>query len=293
MRIKHLINDRASKKDPFLSFEFFPPKEKTDWPAFFETINHLKKAKPLFASVTYGAGGSTQNNTLEITARLSLEGMNPMAHLTCVGATSQGIEEYVSALNTCGVHNILALRGDAPKDALNFSWESGDFVHAGDLAHFVREHFPEFGIGAAAYPTPHPESRSFSEDRRRTAEKLGLCDFAITQVFFDPREYFEYVRQMRQLGVDKPIIPGILPIQTFESLKRVLALSGCNIPAKFFLSLEKANKEGGSEAVREAGLDFAAFQIQRLIEGGAPGVHLYTLNKSDMCLHIAEKVGLM
>lgn len=293
MKIINKINEKIEQNEPFFSLEFFPPKSKEQWPSFFNVVNKLKKLSPLFASVTYGAGGSTQENTLDITAELKKEGILPLTHLTCVGATSEVLIEYLKRLKDSGATNILALRGDAPQNQEGFTWGNGEFIFAKDLASFVKINFPEFGIAAAAYPTPHPESPSFDQDRKFTAEKLSACDFAVTQVFFDTREYFEYVNQMKNLGIHKPILPGVLPIQSFESLKRVLSLSGCTIPAKLYLSFEKANEEGGAEAVREAGLVFAKEQIQRLIEGGAPGVHLYTLNRSEACLKLAIALGVI
>ena len=290
MKIIDAIAERRGR--PFYSLEFFPPKDTALWPDFLDTVERLRAVQPLFASVTYGAGGGTQNNTLEITARLARTGLTPMAHLTCVGATSAGLRSFLNDLSEAGVRNILALRGDAPKDK-PFRWEDGEFRYAGELAAFVRREFPSFGIGVAAYPFPHPESASYAEDRRATMNKLAFSDFGVTQLFFDPREYFEHVEQMRLLGVTKPILPGILPIQSFESIRRVLSLSGGAIPAKLYLSIEEAHNKGGNEAVRETGIAFAVQQIRRLLDGGAPGVHLYTLNRAETCLRIAEEVGTL
>lgn len=285
------IIEKIKQSGPFLSLEFFPPKEKENWPAFFATVDKLRALNPLFVSVTYGAGGSTQSYTLEITSRLAQTGITPMAHLTCVGATGESILSYLEQLKAAGVFNILALRGDAPKDQ-QIRWEECPFTYASDLVRFVRAHAPEFGIGVAAYLTPHPESASFSEDREAAAFKLTQgSDFAVTQLFFDHREYFEYVEQMAALGITKPILPGVLPVPGFATLKRVLSLSGCNIPAKLYLALEEADSKGGPEAVKEAGIAFAVKQIKRLLDGGAPGVHLYTLNQAETCLRIAEEVG--
>lgn len=285
------IIDKIRTRSPFFSLEFFPPKERDNWPGFFETVTALRAMDPLFLSVTYGAGGGTQAYTLEITARLAEMGLTPMAHLTCVGATQVSIQEYLEKLKAAGVLNILALRGDVPAGT-TIRWEECPFSYASDLVRFVRKVAPEFGIGVAAYPTPHPESLSFAEDREAAVFKLNQgSDFAVTQLFFDHREYFEYVKQMAALGMTKPILPGVLPVPSFATLRRVLSLSGCNIPAKLYLALEEADRTGGPEAVKEAGIDFAVKQIRHLLDGGAPGIHLYTLNQAETCLRIAEEVG--
>ncbi len=290
MKIIDLITRRQGS--PFYSLEFFPPKDEALWPAFFETVTKLRALNPLFTSVTYGAGGGTQNNTFAVTARIAECGLVPMAHLTCVGATSESLRQFLARLAGAGVYNILALRGDAPKDR-PFRWEDGEFRYASDLVAFVRREFPDFGVGVAAYPTPHPESHSFINDRRDTAKKLVTSDLGVTQLFFDPREYFEYVNQMKALGITKPILPGVLPIQSLDSIRRVLSLSGGNIPAKLYLSIEEAHEKGGTEAVKEAGIAFAVQQIRQLLDGGAPGIHLYTLNKAEICLRIVNEVGAL
>ncbi len=271
--------------------EFFPPKERNQWPGFFKAAEKLNRLAPLYASVTYGAGGGSQDNTLEITARLKETGVTPMPHLTCVGATAASLESFLSRLRDLGVANVMALRGDPPKGE-TFDWNKGAFRHASDLVTFVRRRFPDFGIAVAAYPGAHPESPSFRDDLVRAKTKIDAgADFAVTQLFFDVREYFDMVDRLRDLGVTKPLVPGILPIQSLESVRRILSLCGANIPGNLYLALEKAHETGGAEAVREAGIDFAARQIRRLIDGGAPGIHLYTLNRAESCLRIAEAVG--
>ncbi len=288
MKISELI---AQCGKPFYSVEFFPPKEKDSWPAFLETAGRLKKLNPLFASVTYGAGGGTQDNTLEIAMRLKEIGLNPMPHLTCVGATPERLIDFIRRLKGAGIANLLALRGDPPKDAA-FDWKSGEFSHASDLVAFVRKNFPELCIGVAGYPTAHPESTTFHEDRRHTKEKLDAgSDFVVTQLFFDVREYIDFVARLKEIGINKPVLPGVLPVQSFESLRRVLSLSGATISGKLYLSLEEANAKGGPAAVKDAGIAFAVEQIRRLFDAGAPGVHLYTLNMASTCLRIAEEVG--
>ncbi|MDE5832130.1 MAG: methylenetetrahydrofolate reductase [Desulfovibrio sp.] len=289
MRISELI--RNSRK-PFFSLEFFPPSDPANFDAFYDAVDELGKLKPLFASVTYGAGGKKQARTLEITSGVAGRGIPAMAHLTCVGANEKGIAEFVAGLQKNGIDNILALRGDYPEDR---SWtpENSRFRHASDLVAFLKKEFPDMDAGVAVYPYPHPESPTFAEDRKWTAEKLASgADFAITQLFFDPREYIDLTENIRTRGAIAPVIPGIISIQSFESLKRILSLCGAHIPPKLYLRLEEANAKGGAGAVREEGAKIAVDMIRRLLELGAPGIHLYTLNKSALCETIIRESGL-
>ncbi len=288
MKIAELIN-KSSK--PFFSLEFFPPKDKEQWPNFFNCVEKLKELDPLFVSVTYGAGGSSQDNTLEIATRLHEMQLVPMAHLTCVGSTAKHINDFLFKLNQAGINNVLALRGDPPKDINQegFDWQNAEFKYAEDLVHFVRKTAPQMGIGVAGYPAPHPESPTFATDRAYTLSKIKAgAEFVITQLFFDVREYFDLVDTLKEKNIHIPIIPGVLPIQSFDSIKRVLSMCGANIPGNLYLQLEKAHSSGGEEAVREVGLEFAILQIKQLIAGGAKGIHLYTLNRSGLCLRLAQ-----
>lgn len=290
MHIGKMIRELSA---PFYSLEFFPPSDTAQLPDFYATVDRLRALNPLFASVTYGAGGARQQNTLAVTAELARRGITAMAHLTCVGAEPQSIAAFLHDLQASGVNNVLALRGDPPADK-PWDWNKAHFRHASDLVAFAREQQPDLGIGVAAYPAPHPESPTFADDRRCTAEKMRAgADFALTQLFFDAREYEDLVSHLRGQGITTPVIPGILPIQSFDSLRRVLSLCGANIPGKLYLALEKANNDGGAEAVRQVGLDYAVRQIRSLLDADAPGIHLYTLNKADMCLRLAEAVGTL
>ncbi len=289
MNIAQRIAERTS---PFYSVEFFPPKEVGRQESFWAEVVKIQALNPLFASVTYGAGGGRQDATLGIVARLKRDmGLETMAHLTCVGASEDRVLQFLDQLRGFGVDNVLALRGDPPKDNWT-GWGDSPFRHAADLVRFIRSHCPNMGIGVAGYPAPHPESPSFASDWKYTVEKIRHgADFVVTQMFFDVREYFNFVERLRDLGVTIPVIPGILPIQSFESLRRTLSLSGTNIPGKLYITMEDAHRRGGVEAVREAGLSYAVQQIRSLLDGGAPGIHLYTLNKSAICLRIAEEIG--
>lgn len=289
MKIEELI---LQSEKPFFSLEFFPPGEDSQLGAFYDTARELADLKPLFVSVTYGAGGKKRDRTLKVTSELVRMGLTVMAHLTCVGATPSFLSSYVTDLLAHGINNILALRGDAP---LEGEWdpEKSYFRNAADLVKFLKKNFPNMGVGVAAYPSPHPESATFSEDRAWTAQKIREgAGFAITQLFFDVREYIDLVDNLRKAGILAPIIPGIFTIQSFESLKRVLSLCGVNIPAKLYLRLEAANEKGGAAAVREEGMLFALTMIRQLLDFGVPGIHLYTLNKSALCKTIVQEAGL-
>lgn len=290
MRITELIKN----KSPFISLEFFPPKEESAWPGFFEVVDQLKELNPLFASVTYGAGGGTQANTLEIAKRIKRDhGIEPLTHLTCVGASSENLGEYLQSLRDADIENILALRGDPPMGVKDFRFEDQEFSHATDLVAFIRKSFPEMCVGSAAYPEPHPESVTIRKDLEFTRLKVEKgSEFLVTQLFFDNRLYFDFVERLRGLGVQVPVIPGVLPIMSLKSAKFILSLCGAAIPGKYLTALEKAHADGGDEAVYEVGIEYARKQAQELIDGGAPGVHLYTLNRAKACLEIGRNLKL-
>ena len=284
---QHLVAARS----PFYSLEFFPPKEEKDWPAFFANVEQLRSIHPLFVSVTYGAGGSSQHATLALARKLKEMALETMVHLTCVGADRAKIAAFLHELRAAGLDNVLALRGDPPQGQ-SMDWDKAAFRYAADLVRFVREQDPRMGIAVAGYPAAHPESPTFSADREYTCDKIRAgADFVITQLFFDVREYEDFVRYLRAKGITTPVIPGVLPIQSLESVRRILSLCSANIPGKLYLELEAANDRGGADAVKEAGIAFAVRQIRRLLEFGAPGIHLYTLNRASTCLRIVEEVG--
>jgi len=284
MQICNMIENNR----PFLSLEFFPPKEKEGWPEFFARVEKLKQLHPLFVSITCGAGGSSRDNTLEIASRLQNEmGLETMAHLTCLGGDRASMKETLTQLQGMGVSNILALRGDPSRDP-DAPPPPKDFCYASDLVTYVRENFPEIGVGVAGYPEAHPESPSIASDRQRMKEKLECgTDILVTQFLFDSRLYFDYVERLRELGVTQPIIPGVLPVLSLKSVRHILSLSGASIPGRLYLDLEEANERGGPEEVRRLGIEFARKQIRELLAGGAPGIHLYTLNQAEPCLQIA------
>jgi len=287
MQIPQLIKERS----PFVSLEFFPPKKQEEWPGFLEVAQELRSLRPLFASVTYGAGGSTQSNTLEICERLIATcGFEIMPHLTGVTANRDKIDGFLEAIKALGIDNVLALRGDRPAGFTGTDAEVfAAFPHASDLVSYIRKNHPHLAIGVAGFPEAHAEAPSFSADLAVMRHKVACgADFIITQLYFDNRVYFDYVERLRAQGVTVPVVPGILPIRSLASLRFTLQLCNARVPGQLINAVMKAHEQGGSSAVYEIGVAYAREQVKGLLDGGAPGVHLYTLNKADMCLAVMD-----
>lgn len=279
---------QSQKKLPrTFSFEFFPPNTPEGQEKLRATTRQLAQLQPKFFSVTYGAGGSTREKTHEIvTGILRDTAMTPMAHLTCVGHTRAELEAIVERYRDSGIDNILALGGDPPPD---LDLPPGELKHAIELVHLVRG-IGDFSIGVAAHPEPHPRSPSRESDRLHTAEKLAAADFAITQFFFDPAHYFDLVASLHELGVHKPVIPGIMPATTIGSIKRMSQLQGSDFPRGLADKLEAVADD--PEAVFAVGVEEATKLARALLDGGAPGLHFYTLNRSTATRQIYENLGL-
>lgn len=272
-----IIGDLYGRPEPVFSFEFFPPKTDAAAAELFRAAAELKASHaPDFVSVTYGAGGSTRARTLEIVARIQSElGVTAMAHLAGKGHTRGEIREVVSRLVADGIRNILALRGDPPKDGAS---SDGDFPHATDLIEFLGAHF-KVGIGAACYPETHPEAASPDDDLGWAKRKTELgARFLITQLFFDNADYFRYVERLRALGVTAPVVPGIMPITNLAQIERFTKMCGARIPEPLHERLCRYREDGA--AVMAIGLEHAIEQCKELLKRGAPGLHFYTLNKS-------------
>jgi methylenetetrahydrofolate reductase (NADPH) len=276
---------------PTLSFEFFPPKTDEAERQLEKTIHELAPLRPSFVSVTYGAGGSTRDRTRDIVVQLNREQPFPaMAHLTCSGHTRGQIIGLLDEYAAAGVHNILALAGDPPADGGD---PGGDFTYATDLIALVRAHPGDFSVGVAAHPELHPRSVGDREaDRRHLAAKLRLADFAITQFFFDIDDYLHMVDELAVLGSSTPVLPGIMPpgAGPLTGLKRMAAMNGSVIPAPLLARLEAAADE--PEALRDIGVEVATDLCRRLLDAGAPGVHLYALNRSASALRIVDNLGV-
>jgi methylenetetrahydrofolate reductase (NADPH) len=276
MRIDRLYAERR----PVYSFEFFPPKSEAAAAKLERTIAELRHSHdPDFVSVTYGAAGSTRRRTVELVTRIQEElGLTTMAHLTCVGHNANEIREVVGRLAAGGIENILALRGDPPKGAAHFRVAEGGLAHASELVQLLRENF-DLSVGGACYPEDHIESENSERDLAHTAHKVTCgAQFLITQLFFDNRDYFRFVERARALGIQVPIVPGIMPITNLAQIERFTKMCGARIPSEFHAGLR--GEAENPEAVMALGVEHAATQCRELLAAGAPGIHFYTLNQS-------------
>lgn len=267
------------------SFEFFPPKNDLEHAALVRTLRDLEPLEPSFVSVTYRGGRESRERTHDLVAgMLKTTSLNPMAHLICVAHSRLELAEILVNFRKAGIENVLALGGDPPKDA---DAEPGELRHAIELVELARA-IGGFSIGVAAHPIGHPRSASLDEDRDRLAEKLRAADFAITQFFFKPEEYFRLVDDLAARGVDKPVLPGIMPVTALTSVP-AMARMGAAVPPEWVERLEAA---GDDESVRRTGIDLATELCERLLADGAPGLHFYTLNRSTATREIHEALGL-
>jgi methylenetetrahydrofolate reductase (NADPH) len=268
------------------SFEFFPPKTDGAQLSLGHTIAELEPLAPSFVSVTYGAGGSTRARTHEIVSWVRREtSITPMAHLTCQGHTRAEIAEILDSYRAEGIENVLALGGDPPDDPDDH--RPSDYRYASDLLDDIEA--DGFSIGVAAHPEVHPRSPDRATDRRLLAAKLARADFAITQFFFDAEHYVRLVDELAALGVDKPVLPGIMPITNGGQIRRMAALSGAALPAWL---VDRLDGVEDPVEVRRIGVDVASALCAELLELGAPGLHLYTLNRSTASREIYANLGL-
>jgi methylenetetrahydrofolate reductase (NADPH) len=276
---------------PTLSFEFFPPKTDEAERQLEKTIHELAPLHPSFVSVTYGAGGSTRDRTRDIVIEVNRTQPFPaMAHLTCAGHTRGQVTDLLDEYADAGVANILALAGDPPADG---SPAGGDFTYATELIELVRAHRGGFSVGVAAHPELHPRSDGDrAADRRHLAAKLAMADFAITQFFFEVDDYLRMVDELAVLGSSTPVLPGIMPpgAAPLSGLKRMAGMNGSVIPAALLDRLEAASES--PDDLRAIGVEVATDLCARLLEEGAPGLHLYALNRSASVLRIVDNLGI-
>ncbi|MGZ4437577.1 MAG: methylenetetrahydrofolate reductase [NAD(P)H] [Nocardioides sp.] len=274
------VRDLIASGERSFSFEFFPPRDAEGERALWTALRELEALTPTFVSVTYGAGGTTRDRTVAITERIAHDtSMTPLAHLTCVGHSRDELRSVIGSYAAAGVRNVLALRGDMPAGpTAPFEAHPEGLRHALELVELTKQ-LGDFCVGVAAFPEGHPSAESLDADARVLADKARAgADFAITQLFFRAEDYFGLVDRVRALGVDIPIIPGIMPITTLAQITRMAELSGAALPAE--VTDRVARFDGDPVAVRSEGIAVATELCDTLLEGGAPGLHFYTLNRS-------------
>ncbi|MGN6524766.1 MAG: methylenetetrahydrofolate reductase [NAD(P)H] [Burkholderiaceae bacterium] len=270
-----------------LSLEFFPPKTPEGVTKLAAARAELYALEPEFCSVTYGAGGSNQQGTLAAVQAIRAEGRVGVPHFTCIGTTRASVGETLDAFRAAGIDRIVALRGDLPSGAGSF----GEFRYASELIEQIRAHSGDhFHIEVAAYPETHPQARSPEADLKAFAAKVAAgADSAITQMFFNADAYFRFVDDARRVGVDVPIVPGIMPITNSSGLMRFADATGCEIPRWMRLRLQAFGDD--TKGIRAFGLEVMAALCERLVAGGAPGLHFYTMNQSAATLALARALG--
>ncbi len=274
-----------------ISFEFFPPREATGINAVLNKIESLQSYSPNFISVTYGAGGSTRKFSEELTTKAKTQyDVEVMAHLTCVGHTVKELDEILERLEASDIENIIALRGDLPNhQRINLTDDSG-FEYASDLISHLNRIY-SFGIGAACYPEGHPEAVSFEHDIRYAKLKVeNGADFLITQLFYDNDDFFRFVDKARAIGINVPIIPGVLPVLSSNQIRKFTRLCGARIPPD--LEMQLAKYENDDEGARAMGVEYATCQVQGLWDSGVSGIHFYVLNRSYSVSKILDNLRL-
>lgn len=285
------VSDLLSGERPTFSFELFPPKTPEGQRALWQTVSELEQLQPDFVSVTYGAGGTTRERTLEITRRLAREtDLMPVGHLTCVGATVAELDSVIDQYADAGVGNILAIRGDPPGGPAA-SWQAvpGGLDHADELVRLIKSH-GGFSVGVAAFPDPHPALRSAEVDARVLVRKEQEgAEFAITQFFFEADSYAELVERSRRAGCSIPIVPGLMPVTNVSQIERFALLSGASFPPELARRFHDLGDD--QEAVRALGIETATELAAELLRLGAPGLHFYTLNRSNATIEVYRELA--
>ena len=281
----------ANAGKPVFSFEFFPPKTEEGERNLYAALAELSELDPAFVSVTYGAGGSTRDKTLEIVSRIRAEhGLEAMAHFTCVGATVDDLRATLDQMAAAGLDNVLALRGDPPAGETAWTKTDGGLEYSHELVELIRRDY-DFSIGAACFPETHVHATSAQDDLRHLKAKVDAgAQFLITQLFFDNARYFDFVARAREIGIEVPIVPGIWPITNVAQIERVTKLSAASMPGRLLDELHARAEH--PEAVLDFGVAYAALQCAELLAGGAPGIHFYTLNRSPATRAILSALRL-
>lgn len=275
-----------------LSFELFPPKTAEGEQEMYRHVAELVKFSPAFITCTYGAGGSTRDKTLSIVERVRNEfNLDVAAHLTCVGSTVDELRGYLAEALARGVGSIVALRGDPPKGETSFRAVAGGFSYANELVGLIRNEFSALGIAVAGYPETHQEAPNADVDLANLKRKVDAgADVVVTQLFYDNDDFFRFRDRAIKAGISVPIVPGVLPVTNLAQIRRITSLCGARLPLDFVQQLESQQEDvAGQFAV---GVEFATAQVQALVDGGAPGVHFYVLNKSQATAAVLRAVKL-
>lgn len=282
MKIKKLFK----QKQPTISFEVFPPNKIYTLEKVYEVIDELSLLKPDFMSVTYGAGGSTRRNTVDIASKIkNINNIEALAHLTCIGATKKEIDEILKDLNKNNIENIMALRGDIPQECEN---KIGEFSHANDLIKYIKE-YGDFSIGGAFYPEGHQETNDLLDLFNLKTKVDSGTDFLISQIFFENEKFYEFKEKLGKLNIKTPLIAGVMPITNGKQIRRITSMCGCSIPEKLKRILDRY--EDNPIAMREAGIAYAMEQIIELISDDIAGIHIYTMNRVEASKKIMENIG--
>lgn len=282
MKIKELFK----QKQPTISFEVFPPNKIYTLEKVYEVIDELSLLKPDFMSVTYGTGGSTRRNTVDIASKIkNINNIEALAHLTCIGATKKEIDEILKDLNKNNIENIMALRGDIPQECEN---KIGEFSHANDLIKYIKE-YGDFSIGGAFYPEGHQETNDLLDLFNLKTKVDSGTDFLISQIFFENEKFYEFKEKLGKLNIKTPLIAGVMPITNGKQIRRITSMCGCSIPEKLKKILDRY--EDNPIAMREAGIAYAMEQIIELISDDIAGIHIYTMNRVEASKKIMENIG--
>ena len=285
------IIDLLQRDELSLSFEVFPPKTETGFESVKTATEEIAKLNPSFMSVTYGAGGGTSQYTLDIAKNIKeLYGVPTLAHLTCVSSTNKTVKQKIKEIKASGIENVMALRGDIPKELEGVDRSSWDYTHAIDLILELKATDSDFCIGGACYPEIHPESVNQKEDIKRLKEKVDAgCDFLTTQMFFDNNLLYNFLYKIRESGITVPIIPGIMPITNANQVERAINLSGSFMPQRFKSLVDKFGSDPA--AMKQAGIAYATDQIIDLYANGITNVHVYSMNKPDVAAKIRDNLS--
>lgn len=281
------IKDILAKGQPTLSFEVFPPKEESNFASVEKAALEIARLKPSFMSVTYGAGGGTSQYTVQIASDIQSTSQVPaLAHLTCVSSTREKVHSVLQEIQAHGIENVLALRGDIPKDGK----VEKDYQYASQLIREIRETCPELCIGAACYPEGHVESVNKTADIEHLKEKVEAgCDFVTTQMFFDNNILYNYLYRIREKGITVPVVAGIMPVTNVSQIKRICSMSGTYLPARFKAIVDRFGDNPA--AMKQAGIAYATEQIIDLIANHVNGIHVYSMNKPDVAAQIKNNLS--